>query len=270
MESVGADIYRTRLVAKMQRTSRYNMIYFYSNDELSSIFSNFDFKDKDILTVLGSGDQAFHLYNLGAHSVDVFDINKLTIYYYYLRRWTIKYLNKLYPDFNLSNRFISQLLDLVNISDCYEQKAYDYWRRYTKKFEDEDVDLLFYRKLLKPLIVDISNLSNITKIMDKDHFNFYNVDISKKIDIDSQYDVIYTSNLSDYIRDNNSFEIYRDNLYKLLKKDGVVLSSNVVRFGSDENQKRIFQSYFDYYDLPKIKTSYFSEGFSPGYCYIKK
>ena len=48
-------------------------------------------------TVLASGDQAFYFYDNGAKKVDLFDINKLSIYYYYLRVWIIKYLGRFYP-----------------------------------------------------------------------------------------------------------------------------------------------------------------------------
>ena len=46
---------------------------------------------------------------MGANCVDLFDINKFTFFYYYLRIWIIKYLNKSYPDYFLS-------LDLITNS----------------------------------------------------------------------------------------------------------------------------------------------------------
>ena len=61
---------------------------------------NFDavnVEGRDVLTVLGSGDQALYMYDRGAKSVYLFDKNNLTLYYYYLRVWTIEYLNEFYP-----------------------------------------------------------------------------------------------------------------------------------------------------------------------------
>ena len=72
---------------------RYATIYFHSNERSKEIFSEINVKNKDVLTVLGSGDQAFYLYDNGAKSVDMFDKNKLAIYYYYLRTWVIVYFD---------------------------------------------------------------------------------------------------------------------------------------------------------------------------------
>lgn len=70
--------------------------------------------------MLGSGDQAFHFLNRDAKSVDVFDINRLSIYYYYLRIWLIKYMNEFYPnDFNY-DRIDSE--KKLNIGHYYAKK----------------------------------------------------------------------------------------------------------------------------------------------------
>ena len=64
----------------------HDRLYFNSNEDLDALLSKFDFRDKDILTVLASSDQLFYFYDKGARIVDTFDINKLTFYYYFLRK----------------------------------------------------------------------------------------------------------------------------------------------------------------------------------------
>ena len=47
---------------------------------------------------------------------------------------------------------------------------------------------------------------------------FYNIDITKPVEIDRKYDVIYTSNIAEFIRGTKNYQIYMDNLDKLLEK----------------------------------------------------
>ena len=68
----------------------FRRIYVSSNEQLDAVFRGFDFKDKDVLSVLGSSDHVFSEYYLGAKSVTAFDINELTKYYYYLRKWLLE------------------------------------------------------------------------------------------------------------------------------------------------------------------------------------
>ena len=131
MDITRKNIMYTNFVIKGKQVDNYSKIYFASNEKLDKIFSNVDIKDKNVLTVLGSGDQAFHLYNRGARHVDVFDKNKLTLFYYYLRRWVIQYLNAFYPETNLRNIYIKKLLKKVEPRTIEELDAYNYWSEET-------------------------------------------------------------------------------------------------------------------------------------------
>ena len=59
MRNINSDILHTHLVMNGRRFQDYNKIYFHSNENLKEIFSFIDVKDKDVFTVLGSGDQTF-------------------------------------------------------------------------------------------------------------------------------------------------------------------------------------------------------------------
>ena len=61
-------------------------IYPFANENLIGILNQFDFKDKNCLTVLGSSDQMLDMCLRGAVSITTFDINPLTEYYYYLKK----------------------------------------------------------------------------------------------------------------------------------------------------------------------------------------
>ena len=75
-------------------------LYRNTNENLTSLLTNYDFLNKKVLTVLSSSDQLFSCYYLGASNVDTFDINILTYYYFFLRKWSILYGSIIIPKNN--------------------------------------------------------------------------------------------------------------------------------------------------------------------------
>ena len=55
-----------------------------TNENLTKIFRRYDFKDKDVLSVLSSSDQMMSSYYLGASNVDTFDRNFTPYLFFYL------------------------------------------------------------------------------------------------------------------------------------------------------------------------------------------
>ena len=245
----------------------YNKIYMSSNEDILGILSNFDIKNKDVLTVIGSGDQPLFFYNLLANKVDIFDINKFAIYYFYIRVWTIKYLNQYYPDILFNKNFLDNLLNVVIPNNSYEEYVLNYWKRYNELFSFEDTIKLScgygYRKFENCFC----NLSIINNGLEHRFPNIYNCDISSENNIEGLDDIIYTSNLSDYIYDVEGMNLYCRNLSKLLKKDGAVICSNVVYDGIGELELDVMKKVFDYYQLPQVLTSSKKEPCSLGYYY---
>ena len=64
-------------------TDRFQKIYPFATENVYGCFDGFNFKDKVCLTVLGSSSQMLYMYLNGAKEVTAFDINHLSIYYYY-------------------------------------------------------------------------------------------------------------------------------------------------------------------------------------------
>ena len=255
MKDIDFDIYNSYYVSRSKRFSHYNRVYFYSNEDLNSILSNVCCNDKSVLTVLSSGDQAFHFYNRDALSVDVFDINRLTFYYYFLRRWIIQYTDFYYPSDDFSIKFIRDILNIINIDYNNESElaAYKYWCSFVKLYDDNISNRIFYRSKNQ----DINNIFDLSKIKSRldDSVNFFNCDISKDVSkFNSKYDIIYISNISDYVYQNIvSFEKYRDNLFKLLNDDGVIISTNVKGYNVCSLEKKVFQEVFSCYEFPEVK-----------------
>ena len=251
MDKISHDVYKSINVVNSNMLyveSKYNTLFFSTNENLDKLFSKIDVNGKNVLSVLGSGDHAFHLYNNGSSSVDVFDVNKLTIYYYYLRIWSIIYLKKYYLSLDNLSSEVMQVLSAVNINSPIEQDVYNFWINILKSVDNSFLYKLFHDvydgDLSKNNITDLDKLVGILK--EKDDFSFYNIDISKKVKINKKYDVIVTSNISDWIVAlEGELKVYKDNLLRLLNDDGIILSSNVDWPIIKMPERRVFETDFE-------------------------
>ena len=267
---VDSDLDKAKLVMQYRTSSNFDHIYFSSNECLKNIFSQFDFKEKDILTVLGSGDQAFYFYDSNAKSVDIFDINKLAFYYYFLRMWVVKYMNSFYLPIGFTTYYIFRLIELVKPTSKDEYNALEFWKKYALLFENNNhLRINLFEDFDYSLPNKIENLKKIRKRILLNDNNMYNIDISSNFILDKKYDVIYVSNISNWL-DKDKFILYRDNLYSLLNDSGYVICANLSLNGPTSHEKEVFEKNFDYYDLPVEYCSKKDEFIAPGYFYIKK
>ena len=225
------------------------------------MFHQLSFRGLEVLTVLGSGDQFFHLYEHGATLVDTFDSNLLACYYFFIRLWTIRYLDSYYPEDNLSHSFIRELLSNVRPSNDQEDRAYQFWDLYTRTFQNSMTKYIMYRNGRK----DSNRIMNLEGIQKKTKQvpNVTCLDISKPIEgVSKRYDLIITSNLSEYFSYSKpKLQIYKDNLLRLLKDKGFVLSTSLMFQEVPSREREVFDSQFRFAVLSE------TDG---GYVYIKK
>ena len=272
MESVERDLKYTEDILEGNETPwNYGKIYSSANDSMDYIMPLIDLDKKDILTVLGSGDQAFNFYENGSTNIELYDINKLTLYYYYLRVWIIKYNNSFYPEYskvNNLNEYLEQLLSIVKPSETGEEKAYIYWNSLVKRTKKSIENNLFYRDYCYPgnEIYDLSNLKTVLSNKPV----FYNYDLTKKINNKKQYDIVFISNIIEWVFDYRwHVETLVDNLSNLVNKDGKIICTKFSLSGASELEKKYFKKKFDYYPL----ADYYSDEigkWTPGYVYQKK
>ena len=229
------DISKTDYLLR-SKSGGYTRMYFNSNENLRRILSNFDVKDKNVLSVLGSGDQAFHFYNRGARNVDVFDKNRLAILYFYLRIWFIKYENIYYPPLRMNKSIIKRLLDKVEPKDVNELDAFNYWHMYLDYFDDHDTKWLFHPT--NPGI-GYNRIDDLNRIK------------------------------TDYIF-NNDYDSYLENLDSLLSDDGIIVSTNVLYRYPHYKEVKKFIPRFVFSPMPKYYDSDKKEFVSPGYVYKKR
>ena len=246
-------------------------IYYNSNEKLNTIYNNFDFNDKNILSVLGSGDQAFNLINRGAKKVDLFDRNNMTIYYFYLRIWIIEYLNTYYYQKYLNKDFIKDLIKIVRPKSLEEAKSLYFWRYLVRNnlFGDYE-DSVFSRDSEGMKNNNIKNLTKIKDFIKKNDFSFRNIDITDDVSIDKKYDYLILSNISEWLCYSDYDKIWKftNNIFDLLNNDGIAICSTLWVDDCDGNVREVFKRKFDICTLkkkPKTSSNYY-----PGYYLVKK
>ena len=257
--SILYDVYVASKLIDGERVENYDRLYYSTNENLEELFKYIDVSDKDVLTVLSSSDQYFYCCFNNARSVDSYDINNLTKYYYYLRLWGIKYLDLFYPSEDLfkNHIYIYELLKLVECESESEKEAYMFWNNYIRNVFPFDNRNLFYVGTKNKGIVDPTKLIESIR---KNKFNFYNSDL-KNINIDKKYDVIITSNILEYCSGDTT-RIIRDKLDSLLNEDGIIVCSNIMyRYNSGNG---IFREKFNCSELP------YYDNYPLGYVYKKK
>lgn len=263
------DISNAKYVLKGIEFPKHSRVYYKSNEDIDGLVKNIDFKDKKVLSVLASGDQVFHFYDRGASEVDLFDINKYTFYYHFIRKWTIEYFDRFYPlddEFSIS-KVIGDLVKLVKPKSDNEVKALTFWKTFLSYYSHYDISALFENVGTYGVVVkDLDRLKEKINTYDS---NFYNIDISQRFDLDKKYDIVFVSNIYDWIIDDNNsygaFTVYRDNLYRVLNNNGLVLCSNVFCENDYSSEAEIFSKYFDFEKLPMNGLLY-----PPGYVYRKR
>ena len=188
---------------------RFNKIYPFTTENIGGYFSHIDFKDKTVLTLGSSSDQAFNALLLGARKVKVFDINRNTSKFSKLKRHII------------INTKLSELREKV-----LKLKKYVPMEPYCYEFDelcianpymsDEDTSYLKLQQLLK------------------NNHNLIEYEVGNIMDPNSlgneQFDIIITSNVFDYVKlfveenDNLDDFCYRimNNLKNHLTDDGLL------------------------------------------------
>ena len=253
------------------KSEGYSRIYPKSNEDLKTLFSGFDFEDKNVLSVLASSDQVFCSYYLGARSVDTFDLNFLAEHYYYLRKWLLEYKLEYYPDFkkySSGSLWIRELLDMVECQRVEEEITYKYWNLYNKKIGDFSHKTIFkfcdYDFSYDLIVDDVSKMRDLIK--DKS-LNFTQMDITGNIKKRKKYDVIILSNILEYCSyELDRLERCRDNLFDMLEDGGEIITSHLMDFATIPTESYVFSAKFDAWEFPSDSNVLLGRGC----CYTKK
>lgn len=254
------DYIVSRIISFGKDVDGYGKVYYKTNEDLIDPYIDIDFKDKDVLTVLGSSDQVFTARTLEAKKTDAFDYNRLSYYYFFLRIWAIKYRKVLYPlIMDGNNNWLKALLREVIPTTEEEKKAYEFFKKHVK--EDTEIDKLFYDLYAQPQGRALFTKAEELRDCIDPHLNFYQLDLFKDFYLQATYDIIMISNILEWARkDPKKLEIAHQNLARLVNDNGVVICSKLLYSTKKETEAEIdvFKDDFDY------------EKTESGYLYIKK
>ncbi len=214
-------------------------IYIFTNENIKACFNHFDFKNKDVLSVLASSDQVFDMFLRGAKSIDTFDINPLCKYYFALKKAAILALDRAdfinffsYSNPNFLNDFIFK-----EISKNLKNDNYIFWETLFNHKNKDDLYRLFELDLANQTLY-LSDNENYKLLQSKINLlsvRFTNCDIYDLINIlDNKYDIIYLSNIlgrlgfkSNFLNNEsmNNFISFLNSLSKYLKDNGEIIAN---------------------------------------------
>ena len=257
------DYLSARVISDNKELDNYSKMYYQTNENLVDVYLDLDFEDKSVLSVVSSSDQLFTPMLLGAREVDGFDKNRLTKYYYYLRKWVIKYNKEVYPmEMVQGNKdYLIKLLEKVRVSSEEEAKAYKFWRLLYN--HDTNLESLFTeddRNIGKTLFDD--NVHYLEQL-NLGQLNFSDYNFFEDIDSSKKYDFIMMSNILETSRNSlGKLVVARDNLNRLLNRNGIVICSHLIHqaTGMNDLELEVFSEKFEFDDY----------GLDKGYVYKKR
>ena len=248
-------------------------LYARTNEDLSFLFSNFDVYDQDVLSVLASSDQYFSCCYQGAHSVDTFDVNPLTKYYYYLRKWALEMSLELNPqDYN--NFYLDVLLEQVPIRFEQEEAAKKFFSTLLERYDPLMRTKLFYPVTFSAKVPFSKDPQGLLSVLSEKALPFSCQNIFTPMNVEKQYDTVILSNILDYSNsDISKLIICRDNLYSLLKENGIVVCSYLKNWHEPYSfhfiEREIFEEKFLFLD-GKCRYSSLLDDYLPSYYVYQK
>lgn len=229
----------------------YDKLFFSANECIPMILKNVDFNDKRVLSVLSSGDQVFNICTKNVSALDLFDINKLSMYYYYLRIWIMKYTNQYYPQSSFDKRYLNYILGYVKPTTVEEVNALNFWIQ-IRNLGSDRIKKLFSGGRTIPVWNNKTDPSKVIKNIEKTQPKFYCVDMASSLYMPERYDIIYASNIAQWIlRTHGSIDVYVKNLSNLLNDGGIVLCSCIDSSTPNRIERDSFEREFELHDVSK-------------------
>ena len=140
-----------------------------------------------------------------------------------------------------------------------EKRALDFFKKHVN--EGTQLDQLFFDLECQPEGYTLYRKASEIKDCTSPELDYYPVDLFKRFRLLREYDIVMISNILEWAKnDPEKLKIARDNLKGLVRKNGVVICSNLIFRNAKEMEREtsIFKEDFDY------------EKSRSGYVYVKK
>lgn len=252
-------------------------VFTFTNEMLNLYMPAYSFEGKKILANLGGGDFALNSYLLGAKSVDTFDINEYSYYFYELKKALIKYYSyndflsiienpqKVYDDFNkykyLLNLDTSQIIGKAfeKYSDCligFAKKLFlpAQFNAAEKDFSKEDLKNLRMTAQFRNFY--LANERNYNQVRNQlingiDYQSQFLLGDVTKLQFNDKYDIIYLSNIGDVIDTQQYYNFIQFLQNNVLTDNGqIIIVDKVRKFDFLLSDEHVLQND---YDVAQIK-----------------
>ncbi len=234
---------------------KYKQILMFTDENINAMTNKLDLKDKDILTVTSSGDQALNFLLEGAKSIKLFDNNIYSECYFYLKKALIEnisyqeFLNFYFPGFfNKKEFFSKEKYDLAKDS-LPDGKVREYWDYIFNNYTKQEVKDMFIQRVYdKKDTISRNNylknesnynkLKEILKNINKVDFQEINI-LHELLYIDKPVDFIYLSETLNKISASNQIEYLKKikaltlNISNNIKENGTIAVSYMHCFLDD-------------------------------------
>lgn len=239
-------------------------LYSFTTENIAGYINQFDFKNKKILTVAGSGDHILNVILKGGTTINAFDINRSALFYCELKLVMLKELEleQFLNFFMIDGKYPLDYDIYTKYADKLTKKAKHYFDELYKRFDYNGLNLrlsdVFDNKYdtTENKLRYNCYLNTIDYELVKNRLNNVNICFIegniKDLQFSHDYDTILLSNISDYLYDfgDNRLQNYFNSILKL-KTD----KNNVVFGYVYDIDSKIKRSEIDY---PNFRKKAFS------------
>lgn len=277
--------YLDKIISLKSNLSLFNnyfcWLYPFTNENINGYYSKLDFKGKNVLTVISSGDHILNAILMGALSIDAFDSNRLAKYYSELKIAAIKQLsleefvlffyNK--SLFKMSPYYFDKkiYLKIREELDYSYRKFWDYvFEKYKPKkiyrsflFTDDFLDLKGLIKANSYLNVDNYAILKEKLQSKKIRVNYHDKKLQDISNVNKKFDLIILSNVPaflDEIYDSECLKNFKNLINDICNENTKIvicyMYSNLLERDSSEDciyNERQLRKYFPYEDYEYIE-----------------
>lgn len=209
----------------------FSKIYLHTTENIKGFISTLDLKDKNVLSVAGSGDQLLNAYSLGCQNVDIFDINPITFCGVDLKLSAVKALS--YEEFiHFFFREFETFFNEKTFEKIYpflDQTSKELYETLFRKFGIMNTIKRFYYspnvtlEVMKQMNIYLEESSyyELKRNVKGKKITFIETGIdSLNKKLKDKYDLMLFSNISDYINDiyhADSLEKFKELIYSLIE-----------------------------------------------------
>ena len=220
---------------------KFSAVYRQTNEPLSQYLVDIDVLDKDVLTVVGSGDFLLSLINKGAKNISTFDISIFTKYYQELKVAAMQTLSyEEFLEFFYGNNCFDEEL-YGRISNYLNKESRDFWDSLFDHYEPKDIENspMFIRQNVTinnginstPYLANEQEYLKTKARLSKISFSFHNLDVLElPYTLKRNFDAILLSNTGDCIKEMGQsldarLNYLRHKTGRLLNANGFIIST---------------------------------------------